>query len=213
MGGDIRQYLQAYWAAGRAAYSQAKAIWGFLLALISALALLGFSWASPSILPIWAAPAWFALYLIPAVLVYVPYRMWKQQRGEIAQLTLPQGPIPDMTIRELFYFVGEGTGDILDPHTEGWRDVGIAILDKLSTGQLIGWGRLHEVRIGTPLVPIEQSYWAIAGWTYYFLPEKKDSLSDEVHVWPRSANRDSQRYYDVHVNRAQALRIWRRAKK
>ena len=53
----------------------------------------------------------------------------------------------------------------------------------------------------------------MAGWSYSFLDDKKDSLSDEVHVWPQSADLNGQRYYDVHVNRAQALRIWRRAKK
>jgi hypothetical protein len=139
MGEEIRQYLRAYWATARTAYSRAKAIWGFLLALISALALLGFSWASPSLLPIWAAPAWFALYLVPAVLVYVPYQMWKRQRAEIARLTLPQGPIPDMTIRELFDLVGESTGDIRDPHMQGLQEIGISIRDKLATGQLTGW--------------------------------------------------------------------------
>jgi hypothetical protein len=202
MGGELREYVRAYWAAVRAAYSQAKAVWNFVLAVIPALALFGFSWASPSLLPAWAAPAWFVSYLVLSVLIYVPYRMWKQQRAKIAELTLPDGPIPDMPIRELFDHVGR--------NGEGTQEIGMAILDKLSTGQLAGWGRTQERRLFAPLVQIEQSYWGIAGWSYYFLPGMRDSLSDEVHVWPRLTSLDGQRFYDVHMNRVQALRIWPR---
>ena len=204
MSAEIREYLRAYWVAGRKSYSQGKAIWAGVLTLASGLGLTGLSRIIPQV-PVWLGPACIAAYVIGAVFIYWPYRMWKLQRAEIAQLTLPQGPIPDMPIAELFDLVGH------DDPEKGMTQVGLAILDKLSTGQLNGWGRTQEVRVGTPFVPIERGYWAIAGWTYNFLAEKKDSLADDVHVWPRLST--GQHLYDVHVNRAQALRIWRRAKK
>lgn len=206
---EVREYFWAYLTAARSAYSQAKAIWGFVLAGISTLALLGFSWASPSLLPIWAAPAWFASYLAFFLLVSLPYRMWKLQKAEITRLTLPQGPIPDMPIRELFDLVG-GTKDFLDPHTEGWRKIGMAILDRLATGQLIGWGRSHQGRIA-PLAEIRRDYWRSAQWSYYFLANDEDEMHQGPHVWPLFNTLDQgERYFDVRVNRVQASRIWPR---
>jgi hypothetical protein len=118
-----------------------------------------------------------------------------------------------MTIRELFDLVGEGTGDIRDPHTQGWQEVGISIRDKLATGQLIGWGRTHEGRIAA-LAEIRRGYWSSAQWSYYFLADEKDAMHHGPHVWPLQVTLDPrEEYFDVHVNRGQALRIWGRAKK
>jgi hypothetical protein len=198
MGREIREYLQAYWTAARAAYSQANAVWHLLATLLPAAGLVGLSQIAP--LPWWAAVIWVAFYIT----VSVPYQMWREQK----KLTLPHGPTPDLPIRELFDLVGSGIGDIRDPHTEGWRHIGMEILDKLSTGQLVGWGRSHEGRI-VPLAEIRRDYWRSAQWSYYFLADEKDEMYHQEHVWPIFNTLDQgERYFDVYVNRAQALRIW-----
>ena len=48
-----------------------------------------------------------AAYVMLSILIYWPYRMWKEQRAKIAALMLPGDPFPDMTIHALF--------DRLDP--------------------------------------------------------------------------------------------------
>jgi hypothetical protein len=89
----------------------------------------------------------------------------------------------------------------------------MAILDKLATGQLIGWGRTHDGRIA-PLAEIRRDYWRSAAWSYYFLADDTDKLHQDPHVWPLINTLDQgERYFDVCVNRIQALRIWPGAKK
>ena len=169
MSAEIREYLRAYWVAGRKSYSQGKAIWAGVLTLASGLGLTGLSRIIPQV-PVWLGPACIAAYVIGAVFIYWPYRMWKLQRAEIAQLTLPQGPIPDMPIAELFDLVGH------DDPEKGMTQVGLAILDKLSTGQLNGWGRTQEVRVGTHSCQSSRAIGQLLGGPTTFWRRKRIAL-------------------------------------
>jgi hypothetical protein len=120
--------------------------------------------------------------------------MWKEERAKNRQLTSSVGP--DMKVRELF--------DLIDPSGMRRKDkdsllaIGNEIQDKLSTGQLVAWGR----PMNGPFVKIEEDYWREAGWTYYFL---SDVFGPDVYI---SGSPLDAAYWDVHVSRAQVLRIW-----
>ena len=205
--GQIREYLGAFWSAGRAAYSQGKAIWSLVIGAVSTAALLGFSWFS-SLLPAWASGAWLCFYVAVSVLIYVPYRMWRKQRAEIAELMLPHGPVPDFPIRELFDLVRAVR------KSDDTRTIGRAIMDKLSTGQVVGWGRPRGDKLSA-LVQIDQNYWSAVERTYsFYTDDKQDALEPGPHVGPLwNVWTDNRKYYDVYVSKAQALRIWQRAGK
>jgi hypothetical protein len=193
--GEFREYLKAYWAAGLASYSQGKAIGNVIVGAGTALGLFGLSWAS--LIPPWAAPAWVTAYVLISVLVFWPYRMWKEQRAKIASLTLAGDAFPDMSIRELFDLVGKLVPlDI--------KALGREVMDKLSTGQLAGWGRRNFLE--APLVEIKKQYWAEADWTYYFVFD--DESAQKEHVRNAALVIAQEDYFDVRFNRVQVGRTW-----
>jgi len=114
--------------------------------------------------------------------------------------------IPDWQIQELFYLAEPG----LRAHdSDPWQSpTGNAIKDRLSTGQFRSWGRLSKE--GT-LIEIPADYWRNAEWSYFFLSpdeiERRDMAHSRRAAWNHS---DAPDYWDVQVNRAQAMKLWGR---
>lgn len=201
--GDLREYFRAYWACGWASYSQGKAVVNAVVAAFGGLALFGLSAYVPSI-PAWVAPAWLAAYVSGSILLYWPFRMWREQRATIASLVTPTHPLPDMRIAELFDHLASG---VPKSDETPWRAIGRDVLDKLSIGQMVGWGRLRK---DGPLVEIEKYYWRGSSWSFYWLIDEHEG-DEQYHVWPISAFDGAPRYMDVRVNRASAFKVWPRS--
>jgi hypothetical protein len=121
-----------------------------------------------------------------------------------ATVTDPPRPVPDWTIRELFYYLAPSLRTEQFDNT--CEQVGQSVLDKFSIGQLKAWGR----RVDNPtLVPIDSGYWLHAQFTYLFLG--KDENSSEV--WATKIRDGHQymglpEYRHLAVNKNEALGVW-----
>ena len=114
-------------------------------------------------------------------------------------------PYPDWTIRERFFYLRP---DLVENHEKQlWEHVGSEVKDQLSIGRLRIRGRIvnHAIRTRSPLTEIDKSYWARAVFSYWFLREGQE---DNNHTYtPREYSKQPE-YYDLRVNKEQALRIW-----
>lgn len=112
-------------------------------------------------------------------------------------------PIPDWSIRDLFFHIRPDL--IEDPKSNLWEIVGLEVRDKLSTGQLKIWGR-QRTNLGkrSAQAEIPSTYWAKVDFTYWFLAEGHEQA---FHANPATALQ-LPGYSDLHVNQAQALKIW-----
>lgn len=114
-------------------------------------------------------------------------------------------PFPDWPIRELFFYLRP---DLVDDHKKNlWEKVGLEIRDNLSVGRLLIWGRKRDAlpgkRSNFSLIPPE--YWKPeVDFTYWFLD---DSHQHACHVDPPT-KLGLPGYSDLHVNKAQAIKIW-----
>jgi len=128
----------------------------------------------------------------------------RQQAGPsvmIPALATANRAIPDMSVRELFFYIDP---DCLGDSGLNAQPIGADIHDRLSTGQLIAWGREADRRSGSPLSEIETNYWRDAELTYWYFT---DGFREQVHVQPRSGV-TGPTYRDLQFNRAQAEGIW-----
>jgi hypothetical protein len=75
--------------------------------------------------------------------------------------------IPDLSIRELFFYIDP---DCLGDQGRKATRIGADLLDKLSTGQLVAWGREAD-HGASPLTEIGKGYWAKAHLTYWYFDE------------------------------------------
>ncbi len=109
-------------------------------------------------------------------------------------------PVPDWPINDLFHHIDPLVVD------GAWEKVGLEVMDRLATGQLMAWGRLVDEE-PTPLRPINRTYWEVAKWTYMFFTGDPDAPHTKTtwHV------RDELEYKDVRVSKSQALRVFSRA--
>ncbi len=128
--------------------------------------------------------------------------------GEISAITQSTSsiPFPDWPIRELFFYIRP---DLVDNHTDHtWEKVGLEIKDKLSIGQLKIWGRV-DGNERMPLSEINQDYWQLAEFTYWFLSDE-DGAQFLVHAVPRIYRQHAglPQYRDLQVNKEQAIRLW-----
>jgi hypothetical protein len=113
--------------------------------------------------------------------------------------------VPDWPIHDLFYYLRPDIN--LRGPTSEFDEIGNDVLDKLSTGQLGGWGR-EMVRGATTtylnLAPIDRSYWRAARFTYVFL---LDGHELDIHV-TQSRPSSLPDYGDLRVSRADAVKLW-----
>jgi hypothetical protein len=131
-----------------------------------------------------------------------------QDKQDIKRLGLEaaQNPMPDMTIHDVFFHIRP---DLLENHKEvRWRIVGDALRDKLSTQEIMAWGREidPETKMVSPLVLIPATYWAKAEFVYLFLAE--DRKREEGNSWTPGNRPTRNDYADIQFNRRQIFRIW-----
>jgi hypothetical protein len=141
------------------------------------------------------------LIAILEIILILPYRLWKANKTEIAQLRAVGDPIPDWSLRELFYFIDPNAIDS-DVRLRIGRDV----LDRLATHQLFAWGRLASRDRANPLTSIYNNFWADADFTFWFLAEGAD---DSIHAY-KDGGIERTSYCDIRVDRSQAMRVWRK---
>jgi hypothetical protein len=110
-------------------------------------------------------------------------------------------PFPDLTVQELFFYIDP---DCLGDQGKKSQRIGADILDQLSIGRLIAWGREADRRSGSPLSEIAKTYWRDAHLTYWYF---SDGFREEVHVEP-IGHTIGPSYRDLQFNRAQAEAIW-----
>jgi hypothetical protein len=134
------------------------------------------------------------------IILILPYRLWKANKAEIAELKLPGAPFPDWKIRKLFHHIRPR--DLLE--NDNFEIVGAEVLDKLATGQLMAWGRKMNGIGYRPLQAIKMTFWYNARFTYFFLTKDPDSAT---HVLGNDLLENAS-FSDIHVNRVSALRIW-----
>lgn len=112
---------------------------------------------------------------------------------------------PNWSIHDLFFYLRPN----ISPHgpKEIWDEVGGDVLDKLSSGQLVAWGR-EIVRGSTmsflSLARIDRSYWRAARFSYVFLLDDRDR---DQHV-TQSIPSNLPDYADLQVNREKAIELW-----
>jgi hypothetical protein len=119
-----------------------------------------------------------------------------------ALIDRPKAPA-NWPIRELFFHIRP---DLLDSGRQDlWDEVGMDVLDKLSTGQLKAYGRLADTGQTKPLTEIPKTYWGDARFTYWFLDKGHEQT---VHVENKKAG---MAYRDLRVSRDHALELWPRS--
>jgi nucleoside phosphorylase len=160
-----------------------------------------------------AAAAFFfemlALNAGPAQPDYSPPSTQSDQSPErpehLVRMDTTNSIAPDWRIHDLFYHLRPDIS--ADGPSSAWDEVGKEVLDKLSTGQLNGWGR-EIVRGATTtylaLATIDRTYWRVARFTYVFL---LDNHERDKHATQNTPSRLPD-YGDLQVNRAQALKLW-----
>jgi hypothetical protein len=199
--GELHDYVREYWRHGTAAYGRGRFLMNAVIGSVGTAALFGLQWLVPAI-PIWVAPAWLGTWVLWGLMV-APFRMWKDQRAQIAalKLELRSEPAPDWTIKELFFHIRpEGP-----PGEIWWTTIGQDVVDRFATNQLHVWGRRKNLaNINPPLRLIPSDYWESGFFTYSFLHE------DDGTVAHASGIMDVNPYHDLRVNQAEALRIWPR---
>jgi hypothetical protein len=174
----------------------------------------------PDLLPTWARWSLFglcvALVLLSGCMLAVHWwRSRKSPRPHISETTsgiAPTQPLPDMTIRELFFHIRP---DLLEQAEERrWETVALDVMDKASTGQLDIWGREIDRNIEvfrSALTRIDPDYWQHRVFIYHFLNNENAMEKVEgkilAHTWSPQKTNDVQ-YADLQVNRAQALHLW-----
>jgi hypothetical protein len=163
--------------------------------LVGAYILVGGSFAL-STFQLWSGALAIA---VAEVIVVLPFRLWKANVTEINALKAVDYSGPDWTIRELFYYImPEGLTE-----AENYEKVGLDVADKLSTMQLLAWGRSNK---GRPLELIGFDFWKRARFTYWFLADGHDSedhATSQIHL-------SEVTFWDIRVNKGTALRLWRK---
>jgi hypothetical protein len=135
--------------------------------------------------------------LLPDAITW--FRSWWGPSAETS------GPA-DMTIHEVFFHL---CPDVLDnPKELRWEKVGDELRDKLSTEQLVAWGREidPDTKRVSALVDIPATYWPYAQFVYFFL--QADRARDDPHSWTPRNRPTRNDYADIRFSRAQILRIW-----
>lgn len=133
-------------------------------------------------------------------------RLQDKQGIKRLELEAPQNPVPDMSIHDVFFHIRP---DVLENAQEKrWQTVGDTLRDKLSTKELVAWGREidSETKHVSALVAIPESYWAKAEFVYFFLQE--DRKREDPHSWtPRNVPTRND-YADIQFYHRQIFQLW-----
>jgi hypothetical protein len=176
---------------------------GMLLATIlanivfAATLYLGWHLSAFTTFQIWTAA--IAIAILEIILI-LPYRLWKANVAEIERLKAIDYSGPDWTIRELFYHIMPEGLTMVDNHEK----VGLDVMDKLSTQQLLAWGRCDR---GRPLELIGFDFWSRSRFTYWFLADDHD---EQEHAVSNNIMTPNDTFRDIRVNKGTALRLWRK---
>lgn len=141
-------------------------------------------------------------------LIAVPITIDREQTSAVSVLKAlvePIDPVPDMSIRELFFHIDK---DILD--NDRWETADIDVRDALALGRLKCWGRKVRDDILrrelSALQEIDKKFWERGSFTYDFFEDGRESRTHAI-------GRDDVfrlEYADLRVNRAQVQGIWPR---
>lgn len=148
-----------------------------------------------------------------ACLIFASYRIWAAERLKVVELVskldkLENATVADMAIQDVFFYID---ADVLENQT--FETVGQQILDRLSTGRLKAYGREAHFGVGSyvgfpNLMPIEQSFWNKAEFTYQFFGEDRQN---DVHAEPKPPASGSV-YRDVRFTSAEVATHWTKSK-
>lgn len=146
------------------------------------------------------ATAVLAVVFFAVRMLTVPAKMHDELSKRLAAVSSEPDtePAPDWPINDLFHHIDPSVVD------SEWERVGLLVMDKLATGQLMAWGRLIDGDGPTPLRPINRPYWEVSNWTYLFFT----SDADAPHATSKWHVRDDTEYTDIRVNKSQALRVF-----
>jgi hypothetical protein len=112
--------------------------------------------------------------------------------------------VPDWHLRELFAHLSPGILSSKDRRT--FDSVAAEITDKLSTGQIISWGRaIHRSRT-LPLFLIPEDYWLHAKLNIWLLDDDGGNILQAAPVDVSAPNKTQ--YSEILINQAQALAEW-----
>jgi hypothetical protein len=134
------------------------------------------------------------------------YNLWKIERLQLikahGESAVGDNLFPDWTIKELFMHVCPTALE----NDEAREAADRAIVDALAIGRLKAWGRttqlMSSAKLGS-LQLIKPEYWIRGRLTMWFL-----HINDEASSHARSNEIDGRDYFDIKVNRRQALSIW-----
>jgi hypothetical protein len=205
---ELRQFLEVGWKVTKEVHEISwfvpwlLALFGIPVVGIPAWA----AWDNPNLRGLLIGLGFF-LYaiLFLCALGYVGYRATVQRKEYISRDPAAAIlPIPDWTIRELFFYLAPGLqyGQLDNTHER----VGQKIQDKFSTGEMKAWGRI----IGNPtLVPIDPGNWVHSEFTYLFFGNE-EGLNQVWSTQLREGHKytGSLEYRDLQVNKNEALKIW-----
>ena len=109
---------------------------------------------------------------------------------------------PDLRLKSLFFCVNP---DCFSGAGENTLRTGDDILDKLSAGRIIAWGRASGEGGQRPLMQIPREYWQNATFDYAFFCDDTCVQAEPLPGYSGPS------YYDLQFDREQVKAVWRRA--
>lgn len=165
------------------------------------------------------------LFLYKLILV-APYEVYADQKDQLDGLlkhTHQEDGRPNWLLHDLFFFVDENVLNS-DEEIDRWEHVGQQLRDVFALGQITVWGRpirnsagdSPNVAVGNlpTYVEIPPEQWEHLGFTYTFFDETRPFGAVDVYsnLLPLDLRRHRvPNYFDVKVNRAQAMRVLKRS--
>lgn len=151
---------------------------------------------------------WMALGVTLASWRIFPLRRYRRLNRQAARFAAPLIPdvVPDWTIRELFFYLRpEGFENQADKEA-----IGREVIDKLSSGQFMAWGKLIEDSRRLALAKIESVEWQRANFGPYWFLDAGEGNREALHAICESATRGAapHHYADLRVVRAVAETLW-----
>lgn len=117
--------------------------------------------------------------------------------------------VPDWPIRNLFFRLNPNLRQ--DKSKADFDTLADEITNKLSTGQLLAWGRAIDGSRTLPLFPIPEDYWLHAKLNIWLLDDEAGG-GNILQAAPSSLSAASKsQYREIMINQAQALIEWPKA--
>ena len=122
-----------------------------------------------------------------------PERHFSEAKGELH---------PDLRLKNLFFYVNP---DCFGGAGENTIRTGDDILDKLSTGKVVAWGRANNEGIQKPLTQIPREYWGNATFDYAFFCDDTCVQAEPLPGYFGPS------YSDLQFNRERVKAVWPKA--